>query len=78
MFVDGGVRSGLDVFKCLALGADYVFVGRPVAYALSDGEEGVEGLVHILRDELRRGMILSGVENVKGITSQYIGHRTKL
>ena len=50
LFIDGGVRGGLDVFKCLALGADYVFVGRPVAYALSEGEKGVEGLVDILKD----------------------------
>ena len=30
IFIDGGVRTGNDVFKCLALGADYVFLGRPV------------------------------------------------
>jgi isopentenyl diphosphate isomerase/L-lactate dehydrogenase-like FMN-dependent dehydrogenase len=42
IFVDGGVRTGNDVFKCLALGANFVFVGRPFAYALIKGEEGVE------------------------------------
>jgi isopentenyl diphosphate isomerase/L-lactate dehydrogenase-like FMN-dependent dehydrogenase len=37
VYVDGGVRSGNDIFKCIALGADYVFVGRPVAYSLLYG-----------------------------------------
>ncbi len=48
IFVDGGVRTGTDVFKCLALGANYVFVGRPVAYSLVYGYEGVSKLVNIL------------------------------
>lgn len=50
LFIDGGVRSGLDIFKCLALGADYVFMGRPVAYALHRGEKGVQSLVDIMKD----------------------------
>lgn len=50
IFIDGGIRGGLDIFKCLALGADYVFVGRPVAYALCDGEHGVTSLMNILKD----------------------------
>lgn len=50
IFVDGGVRTGNDIFKCLALGADYVFVGRPVAYSLIYGTDGVRKLVKILED----------------------------
>ena len=41
IFIDGGVRTGNDVFKCLALGADYVFLGRPVQYSMMFGKEGV-------------------------------------
>lgn len=37
IFVDGGIRTGNDIFKCLALGANYVFIGRPVAYSLVFG-----------------------------------------
>lgn len=48
IFVDGGVRTGNDVYKCLALGADYVFIARPVAYSLVFGYEGVTKLVRIL------------------------------
>lgn len=38
IFIDGGIRTGNDIFKCLAFGADYIFVGRPVAFSLSLGE----------------------------------------
>lgn len=48
LLIDGGVRTGNDIFKCLALGASYVLVGRPLAYSLVFGEEGVTKLVHIL------------------------------
>lgn len=49
VYIDGGVRNGSDVFKCLALGADYVFLGRPVVYSLVEGEEGLQRMVNILR-----------------------------
>lgn len=49
VYVDGGVRKGSDVFKCLAMGADYVFLGRPVVYSLVMGEEGLGKMVHILK-----------------------------
>lgn len=49
VYIDGGVRRGSDVFKCLALGADYVFLGRPVVYSLVQGEEGLQRMVHILK-----------------------------
>jgi isopentenyl diphosphate isomerase/L-lactate dehydrogenase-like FMN-dependent dehydrogenase len=48
ILMDGGVRTGNDVFKCLALGANYVLVARPVAYSLLFGEAGVTKLVRIL------------------------------
>ncbi len=67
IFVDGGVRTGNDVFKCLALGADYVFVARPVAYSLIFGYEGVNKLVNILEDELKRCMILVGCRKLTDI-----------
>jgi len=42
IYVDGGIRSGIDIFKCLALGAKCVFVGRPVLYSIVvDKDEGI-------------------------------------
>jgi L-lactate dehydrogenase (cytochrome) len=66
VFVDGGVRSGLDVLKAVALGARGCFVGRPWAYALAaGGEAGVARLLKIMRAELTVAMILTGCRSVR-------------
>ncbi|SPO03269.1 uncharacterized protein DNG_05951 [Cephalotrichum gorgonifer] len=52
--LDGGIRRGGDIFRALALGADYVWVGRPALWGLAhDGQRGVEVVLGILREELR-------------------------
>jgi L-lactate dehydrogenase (cytochrome) len=69
VFMDGGIRSGLDVLKALALGAKACFVGRAWAYALgAAGESGVRDMLEILRDELRVAMILTGCRDVNRAT----------
>jgi 4-hydroxymandelate oxidase len=61
LFVDSGFRRGTDVFKALALGADAVFLGRPVMWALAvGGEAGVTAAINLLVDELRTTMQLAG------------------
>jgi isopentenyl diphosphate isomerase/L-lactate dehydrogenase-like FMN-dependent dehydrogenase len=61
ILVDGGVRTGVDVLKMLALGADAVLVGRPVAIAaIGAGAEGVETFFRRIGDELRTAMLLTG------------------
>ncbi|PMD28515.1 S-2-hydroxy-acid oxidase [Hyaloscypha hepaticicola] len=71
---DGGVRHGADIFKALALGADFVLIGRPVLWGLGyKGQEGVETVINVLERELSRTMALAGVTNVEGITREYIG-----
>lgn len=71
---DGGVRRGSDVFKALALGADFVLIGRPVLYGLGyKGQEGVETVVHILERELSRTMALAGVANITAIQRGSLG-----
>jgi isopentenyl diphosphate isomerase/L-lactate dehydrogenase-like FMN-dependent dehydrogenase len=53
VYFDGGVRTGADVLKALALGADLVWIGRPVLWALAaGGQKGVETMLRILNDEL--------------------------
>jgi len=71
--VDGGVRHGTDVFKALALGADFVWIGRPVLWGLAyDGQKGVEHCLRLLADEIRLCFALAGVQNVKQITKDYL------
>jgi 4-hydroxymandelate oxidase len=61
ILVDGGIRSGTDAFKAIALGADGVLVGRLQAYALAvAGALGVAHLVKLLREELELCMALAG------------------
>src|SRR5271168_754906 len=69
VFMDGGIRSGLDVLKALALGAKACFVGRAWAYALgAAGEAGVRDMLDILREELKVAMVLTGCSDVARAT----------
>ncbi|MCJ1454366.1 hypothetical protein MMC28_004719 [Mycoblastus sanguinarius] len=71
--VDGGIRHGTDVFKALALGADFVWVGRPVLWGLAyKGQEGVELCLRLLSDEFRLCMGLAGTVKVEDITKEYL------
>ncbi|KAJ5536133.1 FMN-dependent dehydrogenase [Penicillium frequentans] len=73
--VDGGIRRGTDIFKALALGADFCFAGRPAIWGLAyDGQKGVELGLNILYDEFTTAMALAGARcrNVSEITSEFI------
>ncbi|KAJ9656460.1 hypothetical protein H2198_004919 [Neophaeococcomyces mojaviensis] len=71
--VDGGIRHGTDIFKALALGADFVWVGRPALWGLAyKGEEGVALALKLLMDEFRLCMSLAGVTKVSEITKDYL------
>jgi L-lactate dehydrogenase (cytochrome) len=66
VYMDGGIRSGLDVLKAMALGAKACFVGRAWAYALgAGGEAQVSKMLATLRSELAVAMILTGCANVR-------------
>ena len=68
IFADGGVRSGADVLKLLALGADAVLVGRPmVVAAFGGGREGVALVLNQLKNELLQAMLLTGTADVKQV-----------
>ena len=68
VLVDGGVRSGGDVLKMLALGADAVLVGRPLAIAaVGGGVDAVHARIEQMADELRSAMILTCCESLEDI-----------
>jgi 4-hydroxymandelate oxidase len=65
---DGGVRTGFDVVKMLALGADFVLVGRPLAReAVSSGVEGVKRILEYIRTDVRIAMIMTSCNSLKDI-----------
>ena len=69
VILDGGVRSGVDAFKALALGADAVLLGRPAMHALAvGGAPGVAHLLRLLREELEVTMALAGCATLADIT----------
>ena len=73
IFVDGGIRSGTDVFKALALGADAVLIGRPfVTMVYGGGAEGVQTYVDKIGGELKDTMAMCGVHSLKEITRDCI------
>lgn len=68
ILADSGVRSGLDVVRMLALGADAVLLGRSYVYALATaGEAGVTQLLDLIRKEMRVAMALTGVTRIDQI-----------
>jgi L-lactate dehydrogenase (cytochrome) len=65
VFLDGGVRSGLDVLKATALGAKACFIGRPWVYALgAGGQPAVTRLLDAMRAELEVAMVLTGCQKL--------------
>tara|TARA_B100002003_G_C14075763_1_gene517536 strand:+ start:237 stop:1256 length:1020 start_codon:yes stop_codon:yes gene_type:complete len=69
IFVDGGVRSGYDIFIYLALGADAVLVGRTALYgAMGGGAKGVKIVIAKLISDLYRAMVFTGCKEIENIT----------
>jgi L-lactate dehydrogenase (cytochrome) len=65
IMMDSGIRRGTDVLKALALGAQFVFVGRPFLYAAAiAGEAGVRHAASLLREEIGRDMAMLGISSV--------------
>ena len=73
ILVDGGIRSGMDVFKALALGADAVLIGRPFANMVyGAGAEGVQVYVDKLKAELADTMAMCGAHSLADIKRSMI------
>ncbi|MFW6138825.1 MAG: alpha-hydroxy-acid oxidizing protein [Spirochaetota bacterium] len=69
LIVDGGIRTGEDVFKALSLGADLVMIGRPVLiHLVGGGSEGAWYYLNRVQEQLREVMLLAGVKTVKEVS----------
>ena len=73
VMMDGGIRRGTDVLKALALGAQFVFVGRPILYATAiGGEVGLRHVIKLLREEVGRDMALLGITRLDQMTHELL------
>jgi isopentenyl diphosphate isomerase/L-lactate dehydrogenase-like FMN-dependent dehydrogenase len=73
IMVDGGVRSGVDVLKMLALGADAVMIGRPIAIAaVGGGADGVVKYLDKIRAELTSAMVMTGCATIGEVSSRVL------
>lgn len=76
VFVDGGIRSGVDVFKALALGADGVLMARPYVCAVyGNGADGVKAYTEKIQSELADTMAMCGAFSIKEINRDMIFHK---
>jgi 4-hydroxymandelate oxidase len=73
VWCDGGVRSGVDVLKALAIGARIVLVGRPLLWGLAaGGQAGVSRVLEALRTELEHGLALCGCRSPAELTRAHV------
>jgi L-lactate dehydrogenase (cytochrome) len=73
VMLDGGIRRGTDVIKALALGAQFVFVGRPLLYAaVAGGEAGVHRALTLLSEEVGRDLALLGIRSIGEISADLV------
>ncbi len=74
VMIDGGIRRGTDVLIALALGAKFVFVGRPMLFAAAvAGEAGVAHALGILRQEIDRDLALLGCPDIASVSRELLG-----
>ncbi|MDC9593872.1 alpha-hydroxy-acid oxidizing protein, partial [Xenorhabdus sp. IM139775] len=75
ILTDSGIRTGLDVVRMIALGADSVLLGRAFVYALAAaGEAGVANLLDLIENEMRVAMTLTGARSISEINSDLLVH----
>ncbi|WP_406641917.1 FMN-dependent L-lactate dehydrogenase LldD [Pectobacterium brasiliense] len=78
ILADSGIRTGLDVVRMIALGADGVMLGRAFVYALAAaGEAGVVNLLNLIEKEMRVAMTLTGAKSIADITTESLVQATQ-
>ncbi len=73
LIFDSGIRSGSDIVRALAFGADYTMIGRPVMYAMgADGKKGLRRIVEIIKEEASTTLGLVGLNDINDVTSNIV------
>ena len=73
LLIDSGIRDGESIIKALALGADFVMMGRPFSYAIgADGQRGLNTVIQLLADQISAAMAQLGVTEVEAIDKQVL------
>lgn len=73
ILIDGSIRSGVDVYKCIALGADAVLIGRPYATMVyGGGTQAVEYYTNMIGAQLKETMMMTGIKNLGDINKSKI------
>ena len=76
LIFDSGIRSGGDIVRALAFGADYVMIGRPLMYAIgADGAQGLRKIIEIIIGELSTTLGLVGLTDINEITSEIVAQK---
>ena len=77
LIFDSGIRSGSDIVRALAFGADYTMIGRPVMYAMgADGKKGLRRIVEIIKEEVSTTLGLVGLNDINDVTSEIVIENT--
>ena len=73
LIFDSGIRSGSDIVRALAFGADYTMIGGPVMYAMgADGKKGLRRIVEIIKEEVSTTLGLVGLNDINDVTSEIV------
>ena len=73
LIFDSGIRSGSDIVRALAFGANYTMIGRPVMYAMgADGKKGLRRIVEIIKEEVSTTLGLVGLNDINDVTSEIV------
>ncbi len=73
---DSGIRSGGDIVRSLAFGADYAMIGRPLMYGMgADGSKGLRRILNIIKEELSTTLGLVGLNDINDISSEIIAEK---
>jgi L-lactate dehydrogenase (cytochrome) len=76
VMMDSGIRRGSDVLKAIALGAQFVFIGRPFLYAAAiAGEAGVRHAITLMSEEIHRNMGLMGINTLSEMDEKLLQRR---